>query len=103
MLPAMRAPGATILMLALGACVTISGDRWERPEDHSLPSPSQTLYCHEEARRQASVRYPDQPVRDDRGLPRIPDDRKFPAEIRFYEQCMTRAGFVRVSGPAAQS
>lgn len=88
-------------MLALAACsATPPGERWERPADHSLPAASESLYCRDEARRQASARYPDQPAREERGLPRISDERRFPAEIRFYELCMTRAGFVRVSGPA---
>ncbi|MBN9088093.1 MAG: hypothetical protein J0J01_14380 [Reyranella sp.] len=97
----MPAHRATILMLALAACsATPPGERWERPADHSLPAASESLYCRDEARRQASARYPDQPAREERGLPRISDERRFPAEIRFYELCMTRAGFVRVSGPA---
>ena len=91
-----------IAALALAACsATPPGERWERPADHSLPTASESIYCRDEARRQASIRYPDQPARGDRGLPRISDERKFPAEIRFYEQCMTRAGFVRVNGSAS--
>lgn len=99
----MRAIAFFLVSLALGACTAPpAGERWERPADHSLPAASESIYCREEARRQASVRYPDQPAREDRGLPRISDERKFPAEIRFYELCMTRAGFVRVGGPARQ-
>jgi hypothetical protein len=32
----------------------------------------------------------------------MPDDRRFPAEIRFYEQCMTRLGYVRASAAPAR-
>jgi hypothetical protein len=88
-----------LALLALAACVA-SSDRWERVDDHSLPSSSETSDCHFEARRQAFVRYPDQPASEERGLPRIEDQRRFPAEIQMFEQCMTRKGFVRVSAPA---
>jgi hypothetical protein len=90
-----------LVLLALAACaVTPPGDRWERP-DHTLPTASESIYCRDEARRQAAVRYPDQPPREERGLPRIEDQRRFPAEIQFYAQCMRRSGFVRVSAPPA--
>jgi len=92
--------GRFLPLLLLAACAaTPPGERWERP-DHTPPLASESIYCRDEARRQAAVRYPDQPAREDRGLPRISDERKFPAEIRFYELCMTRAGFTRVSTPA---
>jgi hypothetical protein len=88
----------SLALLSIAAC-TASGDRWERP-DRTPPTVRETSYCHEEARRQAAFRYPDQPRRDDMGGPRLEDNRRFPAEIDFYEQCMTRLGFVRVSAPA---
>ncbi len=87
------------LVLLVAACAMPPGERWERPADHALPSVSESGYCRDEARRQALMRYPDQPPREERGLPRIEDEHKFPAELRFYEQCMTRSGFVRVSAP----
>jgi hypothetical protein len=83
------------LGLQLAAC---SGqpppDPWERP-DHAPPSATDTSYCRQEARRQAHILYPGQAPNDARGLPRTTDQRNFPAEVRFYEQCMTRLGYVR--------
>ena len=88
-------------LLGLAACTApAGGDRWERPADRTLPTASESIYCRDEARRQAAVRYPDQPPREQRGLPRLEDQRRFPAEIQFYDQCMRRAGFVRVPAPA---
>ena len=87
-------------LLLLAACAaTPPGDRWERPADHTQPTASESGYCRDEGRRQAAVRYPDQPPREERGLPRMDDQRRFPAEIQFYEQCMRRSGFLRVSAP----
>lgn len=85
------------LGLQLAAC---SGqppaDPWERP-GHTPPSATDTSYCHQEARRQADILYPAQPASEARGLPRITDQRNFPAEVRFYEQCMKRLGYVRAA------
>lgn len=88
-----------LAVLALAACTGRPAAPWERA-DGARPNASEVAYCHDEARRQASARYPAQPPREDRGLPRISDEREFPAEIRFYEQCMTRLGYGRVSAPA---
>ena len=85
-------------LFALSACAGQPPDPWERP-DHTPPSVSETSFCREDARRQASSLYPDQAPNDAVGLPRTSDQRRFPAEIRFYEQCMTRQGFVRASAP----
>jgi hypothetical protein len=90
----------SLAALAVAACTSQPAEPWENP-DHTPPKVSEVAYCHDEARRQASVRYPAQPPREERGLPRITDQREFPAEIRFYEQCMKRQGFVRVAAPAA--
>ena len=90
------------LGLQLAAC---SGqppaEPWERP-DHTTPTVSDTSLCREDARRQAGSLYPDQAPNDAVGLPRTSDERRFPAEIRFYEQCMTRQGFVRMSAAPAR-
>lgn len=87
-----------LALLAVAAC-TGRAEPW-MAVDGAPPKVSEVAYCHDEGRRQATARYPDQPPREDRGLPRISDERKFPAEIRFYEQCMTRLGYVRVATPA---
>ena len=87
-----------LAVLAVAGC-TGRAEPWTAA-DGAPPKVSEVAYCHDEARRQASARYPDQPAREDRGLPRISDERKFPAEVRFYEQCMTRLGYVRAPAPA---
>jgi hypothetical protein len=92
---------AWLALLVVAGCATGSADRWQRSDDRTPPTASETFYCHDEAQRQAGVRYPGQPPREQRGLPRIEDQREFPAEIRFFEQCMTRQGFVRASAPLA--
>ena len=61
------------------------------------PTVTDTSFCRQEGRRQAETLYPDRTPNDAVGVPRTPDDRRFPAEIRFYEQCMTRLGYVRAS------
>lgn len=90
------------LGLQLAAC---SGqppaDPWERP-GRTPPSATDTSYCHQEARRQADLLYPAQPASEARGLPRITDQRNFPAEVRLYEQCMTRLGYVRANTTPAR-
>jgi len=87
--------------LALAACSGQPPEAWERP-DHTTPTVSDTSLCREDARRQAGSLYPDQAPNDAVGLPRTSDERRFPAEIRFYEQCMTRQGFVRMSAAPAR-
>jgi hypothetical protein len=97
----MPAPRLVLLaVLAVAACASQPAEPWEGP-GHTPPKASEVAYCHDEGRRQASVRYPAQPPREERGLPRISDQREFPAEIRFYEQCMTRLGYVRAAAPKA--
>ncbi|HEY4171342.1 MAG TPA: hypothetical protein VGM96_31410 [Reyranella sp.] len=71
--------------------------------DGTPPAVTDTSFCRQEGRRQAYILYPGQAPNDARGLPRTTDQRNFPAEIRFYEQCMTRLGYVRASmAPARQ-
>ena len=87
-------------VLALAACSgQPSAQPWERA-DHTPPSATDTSYCRQEARRQADTLYPDQAPNDATGRPRTTDQRNFPAEIGFYDQCMTRLGYVRASPPA---
>jgi hypothetical protein len=83
-------------VLALAACSGQPPQPWERP-DHTPPTASETSYCREEARRQGGTLYPDRPPNDAAGVPRQSDDRRFASEVRFYEQCMTRSGFVRAA------
>jgi hypothetical protein len=44
----------------------------------------------------AEFRYPGQVRQGDPGHT-VPDDRRFQAEIGFYDQCMDRKGYVRRS------
>jgi hypothetical protein len=88
-----------LILLAVAACATAQSEPWARP-DGTAPPVTEVGDCHFEARRQAIVRYPDQPRREERGIPAIEDERRFPAEIRFFEQCMTRKGYARVVAPA---
>jgi hypothetical protein len=89
------------LGLHLAACTNHPpAEPWVRP-DGAPPTATDTSYCRQEARRQANILYPSQPANDARGLPRTTDQRNFPAEIRFYEQCMTRLGYRRAGVPAA--
>ena len=89
-------PFAVVLVgLQLAACTGQSpAEPWARA-DGAPPSATDTSYCRQEARRQANILYPAQPASEARGLPRTTDQRNFPAEVRFYEQCMTRLGYVR--------
>ena len=89
------------LGLQLAACSgQPAAEPWEKP-DHTRPTATDTSYCRGEALRQANILYPSQPASEARGLPRTTDQRNFPAEIRFYEQCMTRLGYVRAGVPTA--
>ena len=99
MLTARLLPFAVLAFaLQLAACSGQSAEPWEKA-DHMPPTATDTSYCREEARRQANILYPAQPASEARGRPRITDQRNFPAEIRFYERCMTRLGYVRAAAP----
>jgi hypothetical protein len=87
------------LLALAAACAGQPPEPWEKP-DHTLPTATETSYCHQDSRRQAETLYPDRAPNDAVGQPRITDERRFPAEIRLYEQCMTRSGFARVVAPA---
>jgi hypothetical protein len=88
-------------LLLLAACAGAPPpDRWER-SDHAPVSSSDSLSCRAEARRQAEILYPDREPNDAAGRPRMTDQRNFPAEIRFFDQCMTRLGYVRAPGSAS--
>jgi hypothetical protein len=93
-------PFAVVLVgLQLAACTGQSpAEPWARP-DGAPPSATDTSYCRQEGLRQANILYPAQPASEARGRPRTTDQRNFPAEIRFYEQCMTRRGYVRAAAP----
>ena len=93
-------PFAVVLVgLQLAACTGQSpAEPWARP-DGAPPSATDTSYCRQEGLRQANILYPAQPASEARGLPRTTDQRNFPAEVRFYEQCMTRRGYVRAPAP----
>jgi hypothetical protein len=86
-------------LLAVAACSGQPPEPWERA-DHTPPTVTETSLCRQEAHRQAGALYPDREPNDAVGRPRLPDDRRFPTEIRYYEQCMTRQGFVRAPVPA---
>jgi hypothetical protein len=87
------------LLLLVAACSSAPPEPWARA-DGAPPGAADVSDCRFQARNQAGLRYPDQPPNVARGLPSIQDERRFPAEIRFYEECMTRKGFVRTSAPA---
>jgi hypothetical protein len=85
-----------LLVLTLTGCAGRQSEHWERQDDRSPPGMSETSDCRFQARRQAEIQYPDRP-REQAG--RFPgyDDRRFPAELAFYEECMRRKGFVRMN------
>lgn len=87
------------IAFVLAACSGQPAEPWQRP-DGTLTTATDTSYCRQEARRQANILYPPQRTNDVRGLLRTPDQRNFPAEVRFYEECMIRLGYVRASVPA---
>ncbi|HLG49083.1 MAG TPA: hypothetical protein VKY24_22755 [Reyranella sp.] len=96
---------ARILPFAALALVACAGqppaEPWQRP-DGTPTTATDTSYCRQEGRRQANILYPGAPPNDARGLPRTTDARNFPAEVRFYEQCMTRLGYVRANTAPAR-
>ena len=88
---------APLALLVLAACAgqpVAQSPSWEKP-DHTPVSGSDSSYCRQEARRQADILYPGQAPNDAAGRPRTTDPRNFSAEIGFYDQCMTRLGYVR--------
>lgn len=87
---------ATVVLALAGACGGASAERWERPEDHAPAGVTETSDCRVDARRQAEARYPQQPIEQIGRLPNYDDDRRFPAEMTFYRDCMRRKGYVRV-------
>ena len=93
-------PFAVVVVgLQLAACTGQSpAEPWARP-DGAPPTATDTSYCRQEGLRQANILYPAQPASEARGRPRTTDQRNFPAEIRFYEQCMMRRGYVRAPAP----
>jgi hypothetical protein len=103
MLAAMRSHRVTVLGLAfaLAACAGQQAEPWVAA-DGTSPPVSEVGDCHAEANRQAATRYPDQLRRDSGSVVRIEDERRFPAHIGFFEQCMKRKGYARASAPARQ-
>jgi hypothetical protein len=87
---------ATLVVLA--ACSATPQDAgWERHDDHSPPTMADSSDCRFQARRHAELRYPNQPREQAGRSPRYDDDRRFPAEIGFYQDCMRQKGFVRAA------
>lgn len=96
-------PGMCILWLGLvaGACAPSPQDNtWENPADHSSPTFTDISECRTDARRQAYLRYPDQAVRERDMVRYTSNPDRFPAENRFFEQCIGRKGFQRVQARA---
>jgi hypothetical protein len=96
-LPAPTSPAALLaLAFALAACtLQPPGEGWERPQDRTPANVTDTSACHIDARRQAEIRYPQQSYEQMGRWPRYDDDRRFPAEMAFYRECMLRMGYVR--------
>jgi hypothetical protein len=97
-----RSSGVPLALLAalLAACTAGSPAAWQNPTDRSGPSMSDTSDCRAQARRQAELRYPDEPIaprttRDPLYRQQNPD--RFPSEVRLFELCMERKGFARVA------
>ena len=79
-----------IFVVRLAGCSTLQVEPWERRDDRSTPTTADTSDCHMEARRRATAQYPGQL---NRFMYRTEDERRFPAEISYFEQCMQRKGF----------
>ena len=96
-----RCPAACIAVAiafaaTAGACTSQpQSGGWEHEDDRGRPRVSETSECHDEARRRAEIRYPD-PPRETAGRtwPQYNNDRRFPAEVGFFNECMRRKGFV---------
>ena len=82
-----------LAVLALAACARQAPEPWER-RDHTPPSVADTSFCRNEARQQAGTLYT-----ASGGIPGSGDMGRFPAEIGYYDQCMTRLGYVKVGAP----
>jgi hypothetical protein len=98
---ATRSPKMAALLLLcpfvlLGLLGCLQTDPWVRRDDQSTPTIADTSDCHMEARRLATAQYPRQVNRFMYGTE---DERRFPAEISIFEQCMRRTGFTR-AGPS---
>jgi hypothetical protein len=86
--------GILWLWLAAGACAPASEDSaWQNPVDRSIPTVGDISECRADARRQAHLRYPDQAVQEQRSVRYISSPDRFPAENRFFEECIRRKGF----------
>jgi hypothetical protein len=97
----MPRPFLLFLSVSLAACASEPGSSpaWKNPADGSAPTLSDTSDCRAEARRMSELRYPPRPVPRASGTAqpdyRQEDPDRFPAEVRFYEQCLERKGFRR--------
>ena len=90
-----------LAVLALAACARQAPEPWERP-DHTQPTVADTSLCHNEARTQAGTLYSGgSPNTAFGGYPGDSDPGRFPAEIGFYDRCMTRLGYVQVGASRA--
>jgi len=90
---------AVLLLMMTAACSAPPAEPWVTA-DGKPPAVAEVGDCHAEARRLATQRYPDQVRRDQGSTYRIEDPDRFPAHIRFFEQCMRRKGFARATAPA---
>ena len=90
-----------LALCGLAACGTPPSG-WERAEDNSAARVSDISQCRSESARLAISRYPDQIQQSAGTTHRISDPERFSAELRLFDQCMTRLGYRRAAAkPAA--
>jgi hypothetical protein len=86
-------------LCTLAACAGLAVERWERIDDSRVADVSETSDCRLQARYQAALRYPHQPIDQAFQRPNVDDGDRLRAEISLFEACMQRKGFARQEIP----
>ena len=90
-----RLLSACVAFFCLAACAGTPPSGWVRAEDNSAARAGDMAQCRSEATRLAIARYPDQIQQSGGTTHRISHPDRFAAELRLYDECMTRLGYRR--------
>ena len=90
-----------LLLLALGACAARPlVDQWQNSYG-TVATVTDVSMCRQQARHQALLRYPRQPIEETSVRPRLDDDARTETEGILFRACMRQRGYTLMVVPSS--
>jgi len=87
------------VLLALAACAPPLSEQWQSASDGAVANVVDISDCRSQARRQALLRYPRQPIEENVRTPRLDEPARADTEGILFRACMRQNGFVLMVVP----